>query len=81
MDIPPAIADPITQIKVRQVIGQALVDLPKDVIRAQTGTGKIGIEEGVDRRKTAVENVDDADHAQSAVVTELDQPGVDLALQ
>jgi hypothetical protein len=43
--------------------------------------GSVRIVEGVDRRQAVVEHIEDADHAQHAVVGEFDQAGVHPALQ
>src|SRR6185436_6979128 len=43
--------------------------------------GYVGLEEGVDGRKPVLELVDDAHHAQRAVLAELDEARVDVALE
>ena len=59
----------------------ALGNLPQDGEGAVTGVADVRVVEGIDRRQPVGEDVDDADHAQHAVLAKLDQPAVDMGLQ
>jgi len=76
-----ALGDPVAEVQVGQFERAAEVDLPQDVVGAVARADHLGVEERVDGRQAVLQFVDDAHHAQHAVVAEFDQPRVDVALQ
>ena len=72
---------PVAEIKIFEAQGAAKLNLPKDVIGAETGLTDIRIVESVDRRYPCWQEIDDADHTQVFPFMKSDQTGIDMALQ
>src|SRR5512134_3246592 len=76
-----AVADPVAEVEVGQAERAALLDLPEDVEGAEARSLELRVEERVDRGEPVGQEVDDAHHHELRLVAELDEPGVDPALQ
>src|SRR6185503_4074627 len=76
-----ALRDPVAEVEVGNVEPAAKLDLPQDVVGAEAGAADVGLEEGVDRGQAVLQLVHDGNHAQRAVLAELDQPRLYVALE
>src|SRR6476659_7219551 len=76
-----ALRDPIAEIEVGQLETPAQLGLPQHVEGAEAAASHVGLEEGVDRRQSVLQAVDDADHRQTAVLPKFHEIRIDVALK
>src|SRR5215831_16420974 len=77
----PALGDPVAEVEIRQPQQAAALDLPENVVCAVARSSAARLEEGVDRGQPVVQAIDQAHHAQLALVAKLEKIGGHVAVE